>query len=31
MDVFAIRISPDMVTKPFKAYQSGGLVVNIFA
>ena len=31
MDVFAIKISPDMVTKPFKAYQSGGLVVNIFA
>jgi len=31
MDVFAIRISPDMINKPFKAYQSGGLVVNIFA
>jgi hypothetical protein len=31
LDVFAIKISPDMVTKPFKAYQSGGLVVNIFA
>jgi hypothetical protein len=31
MDVFAIKISPDMVTKPFKAYNTGGLVVNIFA
>jgi len=30
-DVFAIKISPDMVNKPFKAYQTGGLVVNIFA
>lgn len=30
-DVFAIRVSPEMKTKPFKAYQSGGLVVNIFA
>ena len=30
-EVFAIRISPEMKTKPFKAYQTGGLVVNIFA
>jgi hypothetical protein len=31
MDVYAIKISPDMINKPFKAYQEGGLVVNIFA
>ena len=31
LDVYAIKISPDMINKPFKAYQSGGLVVNIFA
>ena len=31
LDAFAIRITPDMATKPFKAYQTGGLVVNIFA
>jgi hypothetical protein len=30
-DAFAIKISPDMVSKPFKAYNEGGLVVNIFA
>ena len=31
LDAFAIKVSPEMATKPFKAYQSGGLVVNIFA
>jgi len=31
MDAFAIKISPDMISKPFKAYNEGGLVVNIFA
>ena len=31
LDAFAIRITPEMATKPFKAYQTGGLVVNIFA
>ena len=30
-DAYAIKVSPDMKTKPFKAYQTGGLVVNIFA
>ena len=30
-DVYAIKISPDMINKPFKAYNEGGLVVNIFA
>jgi hypothetical protein len=30
-DAFAIKISPDMINKPFKAYNEGGLVVNIFA
>ena len=30
-DAFAIKVNPEMATKPFKAYQSGGLVVNIFA
>jgi hypothetical protein len=30
-DAYAIKVTPDIVTKPFKAYQSGGLVVNIFA
>ena len=30
-EAFAIRVSPEMAQKPFKAYQSGGLVVNIFA
>ena len=30
-DAFAIKVSPEMKTKPFKAYQTGGLVVNIFA
>jgi hypothetical protein len=30
-EAFAIRVSGDMKTKPFKAYQEGGLVVNIFA
>ena len=28
---FGLRISDDMKTKPFKAYNEGGLVVNIFA
>jgi len=28
---FGIKITPEMKTKPFKAYQEGGLVVNIFA
>ena len=28
---FGIRISQDMKSKPFKAYNTGGLVVNIFA
>ena len=31
MDAFAIKVTPEMASKPFKAYQSGGLVVNIFA
>tara|TARA_R100000805_G_C3575379_1_gene80405 strand:- start:516 stop:857 length:342 start_codon:yes stop_codon:yes gene_type:complete len=30
-DAFAIKVNSEMKTKPFKAYQSGGLVVNIFA
>jgi hypothetical protein len=30
-DAFAIKVTPDMATKPFKAYNTGGLVVNIFA
>ena len=30
-EAFAIRVSGDMKTKPFKAYNEGGLVVNIFA
>jgi hypothetical protein len=30
-DAYAIKVNPEMVNKPFKAYQSGGLVVNIFA
>ena len=30
-DAFAIKVSPEMKAKPFKAYQTGGLVVNIFA
>lgn len=30
-EAYAIKVSPDMINKPFKAYQSGGLVVNIFA
>jgi len=30
-DAFAIKVNPEMATKPFKAYQTGGLVVNIFA
>jgi hypothetical protein len=28
---FGIKITPEMKTKPFKAYNEGGLVVNIFA
>ena len=31
MDAFAIKVTPEMATKPFKAYNTGGLVVNIFA
>jgi len=30
-DAFAIKVTPDMKMKPFKAYQTGGLVVDIFA
>ena len=30
-DAFAIRVTPEMKMKPFKAYQTGGLVVDIFA
>ena len=31
MDAFAIKVTPEMASKPFKAYNTGGLVVNIFA
>jgi len=30
-DAYAIRVNKEMVDKPFKAYNTGGLVVNIFA
>jgi len=30
-EAYAIKVNPEMATKPFKAYQTGGLVVNIFA
>ena len=30
-DAYAIKVSPEMVSKPFKAYNTGGLVVDIFA
>ena len=30
-DAYAIKVTPEMATKPFKAYNTGGLVVNIFA
>ena len=30
-DAYAIKVTPEMATKPFKAYHTGGLVVNIFA
>ena len=30
-EAFAIKVSPEMASKPFKAYNTGGLVVNIFA
>ena len=31
IDAYAIKVNKEMADKPFKAYQSGGLVVNIFA
>ena len=30
-DAYAIRVNKEMADKPFKAYNTGGLVVNIFA
>jgi len=30
-EAFGLKITPDMKTKPFKNYNTGGLVVNIFA
>ena len=30
-EAFAIKVSPEMKSKPFKAYHTGGLVVDIFA
>jgi hypothetical protein len=30
-EAYAIKVNPEMATKPFKAYNTGGLVVDIFA